>query len=94
MGRFSLENPLIGLGAGGDQTVWTTEEFWLSLRHAQVLCGPVCADPTGIWSILGAAISFVLRLAAKIKVLYFDRSGFSIWSKRLDAARFLSDWRR
>jgi hypothetical protein len=27
-----------------------------------------------------------------MKVLYFDRSGFCIWSKRLEAGCFLSDW--
>jgi transposase len=25
-------------------------------------------------------------------VLYFDRSGFCIWAKRLEAGRFVSDW--
>jgi hypothetical protein len=27
-----------------------------------------------------------------MKVLYFDRSGFCIWAKRLEAGRFVSDW--
>ena len=27
-----------------------------------------------------------------MRVLYFDRSGFCIWAKRLEAGRFLSDW--
>jgi hypothetical protein len=26
-------------------------------------------------------------------VLYFDRSGFCIWGKRLEAGKFISDWR-
>ena len=27
-----------------------------------------------------------------MKVLYFDRSGFCIWAKKLEAGRFVSDW--
>jgi len=33
------------------------------------------------------------RFATQMRVLYFDRSGYCIWSKRLEAGRFLSDWR-
>ena len=29
-----------------------------------------------------------------MRVLYFDRSGFCIWAKRLEAGRFISDWSR
>ncbi len=36
---------------------------------------------------------FINRRATQIKVLYFDRSGFCVWAKRLEAGRFLSDWR-
>ena len=27
-----------------------------------------------------------------MKVLYFDRSGFCIWAKKLEAGRFVNDW--
>jgi len=40
----------------------------------------------------GDLFVFVSRRATQMKVLYFDRSGFCIWSKRLEAGRFLSDW--
>jgi len=40
----------------------------------------------------GDLFVFVSRRATQMKVLYFDRSGFCIWSKRLEAGCFLSDW--
>lgn len=40
----------------------------------------------------GALYVFVNRRATQMRVLYFDRSGFCIWAKRLEAGRFLSDW--
>jgi transposase len=35
---------------------------------------------------------FISRRATQMKVLYFDRSGFCIWSKKLEAGRFIGDW--
>ncbi|UUZ67361.1 transposase [Polaromonas sp. P2-4] len=37
---------------------------------------------------------FASRSAALIKVLYFDRSGWCVWAKRLEAGRFITDWSR
>nr|NMG01351.1 hypothetical protein [Aromatoleum toluolicum] len=34
------------------------------------------------------------RRATQMKVLYWDRSGFCIWAKRLESGRFVSDWSR
>lgn len=41
----------------------------------------------------GQLFAFVNRRATQIKVLYFDRSGWCVWAKRLEAGRFISDWR-
>lgn len=40
----------------------------------------------------GSLYVFVNRRGTQIKCLYFDRSGFCIWGKRLEAGRFLSNW--
>jgi transposase len=44
-------------------------------------------DPTN-----GHLFVFVNRRATQMKVLYFDRSGWCLWAKRLEAGRFVSDW--
>lgn len=51
------------------------------VRHA------LGADPLD-----GSLYCFINRRATQMRVLYFDRSGFCVWSKRLEAGRFLSDW--
>jgi transposase len=44
-------------------------------------------DPTS-----GHLFVFVNRRATQMKVLYFDRSGWCLWAKRLEAGKFISDW--
>lgn len=46
-------------------------------------------DPT-----CGDLYVFVNRRGSQIKVLYFDRSGWCVWAKRLEAGRFVADWSR
>jgi transposase len=41
----------------------------------------------------GSLYVFVNRRGTQMRVLYFDRSGFCVWSKRLEAGCFISDWR-
>jgi transposase len=41
----------------------------------------------------GSLYAYINRRGTQIKVLYFDRSGLCIWSQRLEAGRFISDWR-
>ncbi len=41
----------------------------------------------------GHLFVFINRRATQMKVLYWDRTGFCLWAKRLEAGRFLSDWR-
>lgn len=41
----------------------------------------------------GQLFVFINRRGTQMKVLYFDRSGFCVWAKRLESGCFLSDWR-
>lgn len=40
----------------------------------------------------GDLFGFINRRGTQIKVLYFDRSGWCLWSKRLEAGRFIRNW--
>lgn len=40
----------------------------------------------------GNLFAFINRRATQIKVLYFDRTGWCVWSKRLEQGRLLSNW--
>ena len=35
---------------------------------------------------------FVSKRASQIKILYFDRTGLCVWSKRLERGRYISNW--
>ena len=40
----------------------------------------------------GHLFAFINRRANQIKVLYFDRTGLCVWSKRLEQGRLISNW--
>ena len=42
----------------------------------------------------GRLFVFINRRATQMKVLYWDRTGFCLWAKRLEQGRFLADWRQ
>jgi len=48
----------------------------------------------GLDPLSGRLFVFINRRATQMKVLYFDRSGFCVWAKRLEAGRLVSDWRQ
>jgi transposase len=41
----------------------------------------------------GSLYVFANRRGTHIKCLYFDRSGFCVWAKRLESGRFIGNWR-
>jgi transposase len=41
----------------------------------------------------GHLFAFINRKATQIKVLYFDRTGWCVWAKRLEQGRLIGDWR-
>ena len=45
------------------------------------------ADP-----LAGHLFVFVNRCGTQMKVLYFDRSGWALWAKRLEAGKFVRNW--
>jgi len=52
-------------------------------------CQGLAQDPLS-----GHLFVFINRRATQMKVLYWDRTGFCVWAKRLEQGRFLSDWQR
>lgn len=40
----------------------------------------------------GHLFTFINRRATQLKVLYFDRSGLCVWSKRLERGRLIGNW--
>ena len=42
----------------------------------------------------GHLFAFVNRRGSYLKCLYWDRTGFCLWAKRLERGRFVSDWSR
>lgn len=40
----------------------------------------------------GALFVFINRRGTQTKVLYWDRTGFCVWAKRLEQGRLVSDW--
>jgi transposase len=40
----------------------------------------------------GHLFAFINCRATQIRVLYFDRTGLCVWSKRLEQGRFVSNW--
>ena len=40
----------------------------------------------------GELFVFINRRGTQMKVLYWDRTGFCVWAKRLEQGRFVSDW--
>jgi len=63
--------------------------------YAQVLRRALGSGPEHLGSapLSGHCFVFVNRRATQIRVLYWDRTGYSLWAKRLERGRFW-DWRK
>ena len=48
----------------------------------------------GVDPLSGHLFVFINRRATHIKVLYWDRTGFCVWAKRLEQGRFIADWHK
>jgi transposase len=46
----------------------------------------------GLDPLSGRLFVFINRRATQMKVLYWDRTGFCLWAKRLEKGRFVADW--
>ena len=53
-----------------------------ALAKHQLKCDPLS----------GGVFVFINRRGTQMKVLYWDRTGFCVWAKRLEQGRFVSDW--
>lgn len=42
----------------------------------------------------GHLFVFINWRATQVRVLYWDRTGFCLWAKRLEQGRFLPDWHK
>ena len=40
----------------------------------------------------GGLYTFINRRGTQMRVLYWDRSGFCVWAKRLEVGKFVSNW--
>lgn len=49
--------------------------------------GALMQDPLS-----GSLFVFINRRGTQTKVLYWDRTGFCVWAKRLEQGRLVSDW--
>lgn len=53
-----------------------------ALTRQKLNCNPLSGD----------LFVFINRRGTQMKVLYWDRSGFCVWAKRLEQGRFVSNW--
>jgi transposase len=46
----------------------------------------------GLDPLSGHLFTFINRRGTQLKVLYWDRTGFCVWAKRLEEGRLISNW--
>ena len=74
---------------GNNTRVWLCTEP-TDMRKSYNGLSALVKNQLGDDPLSGAWYAFINRKRTQMKILYFDRSGYAIWAKRLEAGRFVA----
>ena len=84
---------MLSLPSLGEMDRGSPLRIWLAIQPADMRCGfdrlaQLAQAVTGQDPLSGHLFVFRSRGGDRLKVLYFDRDGFALWYKRLEAGTF------